>query len=180
MPLTQNAPLLCGCSGFGATLVTRSPSTVTSAPHSVPHSQQVEGTMRPMDRECATLAPIEHGVTSVADAVKTEMRGDIALLVLNRPKALNAISRELARGVVEALRRLDADAAVKGVVMTGAGDRAFCAGVDLQEARHVQVHEIEDWFGLVCSCYRQILLTDKPVIAALNGLATGGGFQMSL
>jgi enoyl-CoA hydratase/carnithine racemase len=116
----------------------------------------------------------------VTDAVKTEMRGDIALLILNRPKALNAISRDLARGVADALRRLDADVRVKGVVLTGAGDRAFCAGVDLQEARNIQVHEIEDWFGLVCNCYRQILMTNKPVIAALNGLATGGGFQMSL
>jgi len=118
--------------------------------------------------------------SSKTDAVETSMRGDIALLILNRPQALNAISRELARGVAAALLRLDADPAVKGIVLTGSGDRAFCAGVDLQEARQVQVHEIEDWFGLVCNCYRQILMTGKPVIAALNGLATGGGFQMSL
>lgn len=112
--------------------------------------------------------------------VRTEMRGDIALLIMNRPKALNAISSDLARGVADALIRLDADPAVKGIVLTGAGDRAFCAGADLEEARSVQVHEIEAWFGVVCNIYKQILLTDKPVIAAVNGVASGGGFQMSL
>lgn len=114
------------------------------------------------------------------NAIATEMRGDIALLILNRPDALNAISGDLARGLADALIRLDADPTVKGIVLTGAGDRAFCAGVDLQEARDIQVHEVEDWFGQVCNCYRQILMTEKPVIAALNGVATGGGFQLSL
>lgn len=114
------------------------------------------------------------------DAVTTEMRGEIALLILNRPDALNAINADLARGLAETLIRLDADPAVKGIVLTGAGDRSFCAGVDLQEARDVQVHQVEEWFGRVCNCYRQILMTEKPVIAALNGVATGGGFQLSL
>lgn len=116
----------------------------------------------------------------MSNAVRTEMRGEIALLIMNRPDALNSITRDLARGVANALIRLDADPAVKGIVLTGAGDRAFCAGVDLQEARGTEVHEIEEWFGLICNIYKQILLTEKPVIAALNGLATGGGFQMSL
>ena len=116
----------------------------------------------------------------MSDAVIVERRGDIALLILNRPNALNAISRDLARGVASTLAALDADPSVKGIVLTGAGDRAFCAGVDLQEARNVQVHEIEEWFGLVCHCYKQILLTEKPVIAAINGVATGGGCQMCL
>lgn len=114
------------------------------------------------------------------NTIAIEMHGDIALLILNRPDALNAISGDLARGLADALIRLDADPVVKGIVLTGAGDRAFCAGVDLQEARDIQVHEVEDWFGRVCNCYRQILMTEKPVIAALNGVATGGGFQLSL
>ncbi len=116
----------------------------------------------------------------MTDVVTTEMRGPIALLILNRPEALNAISMDLARDVAATLIRLDEQPNVKGIVLTGAGDRAFCAGVDLQEARNKEVHEIEAWFGGVCNIYKQILLTDKPVIAALNGVATGGGFQMAL
>jgi enoyl-CoA hydratase/carnithine racemase len=69
---------------------------------------------------------------------------------------------------------------VRGVVLTGAGDRAFCAGVDLAEARAVTVDQVEGWFGTICAVYGQILMTEKPVIAALNGVAAGAGFQIAL
>ncbi|MEM9684965.1 MAG: enoyl-CoA hydratase-related protein, partial [Pseudomonadota bacterium] len=97
------------------------------------------------------------------DVVLIERRGGIALLTLNRPAALNSITRDLARGVADGLIALDADPGVRGIVLTGAGDRAFCAGVDLKEARDIEVANVEEWFGLVCNCYKQILLTEKPV-----------------
>ena len=109
-----------------------------------------------------------------------ETRDRIAVLRINRPEKLNAITVELAQAITRRLVQLDADPAVDGIVLTGAGERAFCAGVDLNEARDIQVHEIEDWFGAVCNIYRQILMTNKPVIAALNGVAAGAGFQMAL
>lgn len=112
--------------------------------------------------------------------VEIEHRDRVAILRFNRPAALNALSVELARAIAGGLIALDGDESVDGIVLTGAGDRAFCAGVDLQEARTVQVHEIESWFGTVCNIYKQILLTEKPVVAALNGVAAGGGFQMAL
>ncbi len=116
----------------------------------------------------------------MATVTEIEMRDRIAVLRFNRPKSLNALSVELARAIARDLVTLDNDDAVDGIVLTGAGERAFCAGVDLVEARAAQVHEIEDWFGTMCNIYRQILLTGKPVIAALNGVAAGGGFQMAL
>ncbi|MDD9914055.1 MAG: enoyl-CoA hydratase-related protein, partial [Rhodospirillaceae bacterium] len=93
--------------------------------------------------------------------VEIENRNRIAILRFNRPSALNALSVELAQGIAHRLIALEGDQAVDGIVLTGAGDRAFCAGVDLIEARGVQVHEIEDWFGTVCNIYKQILLTEK-------------------
>jgi enoyl-CoA hydratase/carnithine racemase len=114
------------------------------------------------------------------DVVLIERRDGIALVILNRPAAMNAVTRELARGVADALIALDADPDVKGIVLTGAGERAFCAGVDLREDRGVAVHEVEEWFGLVCNCYKRILLCEKPVVAAINGIASGAGFQMCL
>ena len=106
--------------------------------------------------------------------------GGIAVLTLNRPKALNAISIELAEGLVGALEECGADPATRAVVLTGAGERAFSAGVDLREASTMEVSRIEEWFGTVCRAYAAILAIDKPVVAALNGLAAGAGFQIAL
>jgi enoyl-CoA hydratase len=114
------------------------------------------------------------------DVIKIDRRDSIAILSLNRPNSLNALTQDLARTISDSLIDLDRDDDVNGIVLTGVGDRSFCAGVDLDEALNVKVEEIESWFGTVCNIYRQILLTDKPVIAALNGVAAGGGFQMAL
>jgi enoyl-CoA hydratase len=116
----------------------------------------------------------------MSDVVTIERVNGVAVLRLNREDALNAITLDLARGVADALIDLDADDDVRGIVLTGAGKRAFCAGVDLREARGMQVANIEIWFGTVCNIYKQILLTKKPVVTALNGIAAGGGFQMAL
>jgi enoyl-CoA hydratase/carnithine racemase len=116
----------------------------------------------------------------MTDSVAIEIDDRIAILKLNREKNLNAVSSDLARGVADGLIKLDDDDGVDGIVLTGAGDRAFCAGVDLIEARDAKPADIESWFGNVCNIYRQILATRKPVIAAVNGVAAGAGFQMAL
>jgi len=117
---------------------------------------------------------------TLQNPVEAERNGEVAILRLNRPNSLNAISRDLAKAAAEALIELDSDPEIKGIVLTGAGERAFCAGVDLEEAKLIRVEDIEVWFGLICNVYKQILLTNKPIISALNGVATGGGFQIAL
>jgi enoyl-CoA hydratase len=116
----------------------------------------------------------------MSSVIQIDRRGDIAVLTFNRPHALNALTQEMAAGIADTLVALDSDASVKGIVLTGAGDRAFCAGLDLEEARATRVEDVERTFGTVCNVYKQILLTDKPVISAINGVATGGGFQIAL
>lgn len=104
----------------------------------------------------------------------------VRVLTLNRPQALNALSRALAQSIIGALDDAHRDPSVQAVVLTGAGPRAFCAGVDLHEAVELTVGDIPAWFTLVSGCYAKILAVDKPVVAALNGVAAGGGYQMGL
>jgi enoyl-CoA hydratase/carnithine racemase len=116
----------------------------------------------------------------MSDLVTVDRRDRAAILTFQRAGSLNAMTTALARSICEALADLDADPQVGGIVLTGAGDRAFCAGVDLDEARRQEPATVEGWFGTICSVYRTILDTRKPMVAAINGIAAGAGFQVAL
>lgn len=105
----------------------------------------------------------------------------VALLTLNRPEALNSINRALRAQLMELLPRLDADDAVKVIVITGAGDKAFCTGADLKERGassteemiHERHYQIARWTSTLAS-------VSKPVIAAIKGYCMAGGFELVL
>lgn len=106
-----------------------------------------------------------------------EIDGGVALLTLNRPASMNALSSGLRRGLVETLARLDADADVRVIVLTGAG-RAFCAGLDVKELRASDANVTENIEGGAIGAAMSGL--KKPIIAAINGAAVTGGFEMTL
>lgn len=103
--------------------------------------------------------------------------GPCALLVMNRPEQLNALSRALRRTLVATFDALESDESVRFVVLTGAG-RAFTAGLDLKElsASGTSVSDNVDAENVV----EAIIRFSKPVIAAVNGLAITGGFEITL
>jgi enoyl-CoA hydratase len=113
------------------------------------------------------------------ECVLVEDIDGIRLITFDRPASLNALNRQLAAAIAESLRKADEDPAVRGVVLTGGG-RAFSAGADLEEASGLGIADVEPWFRVVADCYRQIVLVDKPVIVAVNGVAAGGGYQIAL
>jgi enoyl-CoA hydratase/carnithine racemase len=90
---------------------------------------------------------------------------------------LNAISTALITDLHAALDRAMHDSAVRVVILTGAGDRAFCAGDDLREARDVDQAEVKRQVELIQDITRLIVFGEKPVLAAVNGWAVGGGFE---
>lgn len=98
-----------------------------------------------------------------------------ALVTLNRPQALNALSAELRRGLVQVLAALAQDPSLRAVVLTGAG-RAFCAGLDLEEIGEQGVPPA----GAADDPVAALQAFPLPVIAAINGPAVTGGFELAL
>jgi crotonobetainyl-CoA hydratase len=108
-----------------------------------------------------------------------ELRGHTLLVTLNRPDAMNAVNAEVSAVVGAAVERAEHDEEVRALVLTGAGNRAFCAGVDLKaksrgESTAVPGHEEWGFLG-----YTRHPIT-KPTIAAVNGFALGGGTELVL
>ncbi|HKI97172.1 MAG TPA: enoyl-CoA hydratase/isomerase family protein [bacterium] len=113
------------------------------------------------------------------ETVRVEHQDALAVLTLHRPDALNALNSPLRRDLLAAITAQHGDDTVRAIVVTGAG-RAFCAGVDLKEAQAVQVEQVAGWYGQLRDVYQAIRLLDKPIVAAVNGVAAGGGFQIAL
>lgn len=119
----------------------------------------------------------------MSDTVLLEISGGIALLTLNRSEKLNALNYELIDRLLTLLDRLEVDAKVQAVILTGAGDRAFSAGGDIHEfsdsvAEGVNA-AIRDFVRRGQQLTSRLEAFPKPVIAAVNGIAYGGGCEIT-
>ena len=104
----------------------------------------------------------------------------IALLVLNQPKSLNALNSQAYQELTDALSRIEEDNSIKVVILTGQGDTAFAAGADISEMKQLD-GEAGRSFSQLSQRPAQILASMRQVtIAAVNGYALGGGFELSL
>lgn len=107
-----------------------------------------------------------------------EKRDGVAIITLNRPERLNALSRELLADLRRALEEAERDPEVRSVVVTGSG-RSFCAGADVTEFTK-SAAEVREFIELGGAVFEYIENMSKPVIAAVNGYALGGGFELVL
>jgi enoyl-CoA hydratase/carnithine racemase len=103
-----------------------------------------------------------------------------ALLTLNRPDALNAISRRLATDLSSACDFLRDRDSVRAVVLTGAGDRAFCAGADLKERRLLSAAERAEHTAAIEAAAESLAALPMPTIAAVRGFALAGGAELAI
>ena len=114
------------------------------------------------------------------DFIVRETRGPVAVLRLNRPHILNAWHARMREVLVEALEAAEGEDGVRAIIMTGTGDRAFCAGQDLNETKTFDPDRAEEWIKEWDRLYDTIRALSKPLLMALNGLAAGSGFQVAL
>ena len=114
------------------------------------------------------------------DAITLELDGRIAIVRMNRPAAMNAVNDAFRQGLARALRQLDAGDHADAIVLTGSGERAFCAGQDLEESSAITPADLAGWLNRQHAMYQAVRDVTKPIVAAINGTAVGAGFQMAL
>ncbi|MEP7207377.1 MAG: enoyl-CoA hydratase/isomerase family protein [Casimicrobiaceae bacterium] len=116
----------------------------------------------------------------VSAFILVSVEDKIGTITLNRPERLNAWNSPMRAAIVATLRGFDQDPEVCAVIMTGAGDRAFCAGQDLEEAHGFDVARSASWMREWETFYSALRGLSKPLVMALNGLAAGSAFQVAL
>ena len=114
--------------------------------------------------------------------VLVERRGAIAIVTLNRPEAMNALSQAMRSEIARVFRELEANDDVRAVVFTGAGQKAFTAGLDLKElgAGGASVVASANPSGAESDPVRALGVCSKPIVGAINGVAITGGFELAL
>ncbi len=110
----------------------------------------------------------------------TEDRGAVRCITINRPDKLNALNRTTLEELQQAIVATDDNADVRVIVLTGAGDKAFVAGADINEIRRQSAVEARAFSAVGQRLMSRIQTCDKPVIAAINGFALGGGMELAL
>ncbi|NFN95109.1 short-chain-enoyl-CoA hydratase [Clostridium botulinum] len=109
-----------------------------------------------------------------------EKEGHLAIVTINRPKALNALNSETLKDLDTVLENLENDSNIYAVILTGAGEKSFVAGADISEMKDLNEDQGREFGELGNKVFLRLENLDKPVIAAISGFALGGGCELSM
>ena len=115
-----------------------------------------------------------------ANVLTVEQENGIVMLTLNRPEVMNSLNFPLLHALKEQIDQLRFQRDVRVVIMTAAGEKAFCAGADLKERATLPPEKVREYIFTIRNLFTSIEELNKPVIAAVNGIALGGGTELSL
>jgi enoyl-CoA hydratase/carnithine racemase len=104
----------------------------------------------------------------------------VATITLNRPRAMNAVNFQMLRELAQGLAGLRFNPDIRVVIITGAGEKAFCAGADLKERAGLSPEQVREYIFTIRRLFDDVEQFSKPVIAAVNGVALGGGTELAL
>ncbi len=119
-------------------------------------------------------------MTNTDNVLTVDVRDQVAILTLNRPDAMNAINFDMLNAMKADVESIRFNAGIRVVIITGAGEKAFCAGADLKERADMPEDRVRMFIYTIRRLFSDIESLSKPVIAAVNGLALGGGTEMTL
>ncbi len=114
------------------------------------------------------------------DILLSEHADGVEILTLNRPKVMNAFNFALLHALAAQVERIRFDRGVRVVIITGAGQRAFCSGADLKERATLPPEKVREYIFTIRNLFTAIEQLNKPVIAGVNGVALGGGTELAL
>jgi 3-hydroxypropionyl-coenzyme A dehydratase len=112
--------------------------------------------------------------------IQLEPQGEVAIIKINRPEALNALNLDVISELSRTIDIVGVDENIKVVIITGTGERSFCAGADIAYMVNIEPMKAEKYATSAQSVLNKIERLEKPVIAAINGFALGGGCELAL
>lgn len=112
--------------------------------------------------------------------IQLESQGEIAILRINRPEALNAMNIDVISELSQTIDKVGADESIKVIIITGAGEKSFCAGADISYMVDIDPITAEKYASSAQSVLNKIERLEKPVLGAINGYALGGGCELAM